>query len=137
MTGANPLDMVAAVGPSLGPCCAEYRDYKNLFPVEWNKYNTGNSRFDFWAITSDQLRDAGLPPERVEFARICTKCNSADFFSYRSETVTGRFASVIALREQSVGCGLHKEETKGDPFSASSYQRGHQPDYRRAFPHPV
>jgi YfiH family protein len=95
--GIEPRRMVAAVGPSLGPCCAEYRDYKEMFPAEWEKYRVGEARFDFWALTMDQLEKAGLPPDRVEMARICTRCHRADFFSYRGEIVTGRCASVIAL----------------------------------------
>jgi hypothetical protein len=104
--GADPRLMVAAVGPSLGPCCAEYRDYKNQFPPEWRRYNAGKARFDFWAITLDQLRDAGLLLERVEMAHVCTRCHTADFFSYRNEAITGRFASVIALRKHPETRGL-------------------------------
>ena len=96
--GIEPRRMVAAVGPSLGPCCAEYRDYKKLFPADWNRYHVGDARFDFWALTLDQLGDAGLLPEQVEMACICTRCHTPDFFSYRGEAVTGRCASVIALK---------------------------------------
>jgi hypothetical protein len=96
--GIDPSRMVAAVGPSLGPCCAEYRDYKKQFPADWDRYNVGNARFDFWALTLDQLGEAGLLPEQIEMARICTRCHTSDFFSYRGEAITGRCASVIALK---------------------------------------
>ena len=96
--GAEPSRMIAAVGPSLGPCCAEYRDHEKMFPREWQKYHVGRNYFDFWAITRDQLTAAGVNPGSIEVAGICTKCSTKDFFSYRSQAVTGRFASVIGLR---------------------------------------
>jgi len=58
--------------------------------------------FNFWEISKGQLMEAGLLPENIKIAAICTACN-ADFFSYRRATRrgngrTGRNGSVIALR---------------------------------------
>ncbi len=90
--------IIAAVGPSLGPCCAEFVDYERMFPREWERYHVGCKHIDFWSLTRDQLIAAGVAPDRIEIAEICTKCGTGDFFSYRGEKTTGRFAAVIGLR---------------------------------------
>jgi copper oxidase (laccase) domain-containing protein len=41
---------------------------------------------------------AGVPAKNIESSRICTRCRAHEFFSYRSEKNTGRFAAVIGLK---------------------------------------
>jgi polyphenol oxidase len=53
--------------------------------------------FDLWRLSFDQLRAAGLRPENIEVAGLCSRCREEDFFSYRRDGVTGRQAAVIAL----------------------------------------
>jgi hypothetical protein len=93
----RPADIIAAIGPSLGPCCAEFVHYRKEIPEIFWQYKTANDHFDFWAISCDQLADAGVLRENIEVSNICTLCNTAVFFSYRGEGRTGRFASVIGL----------------------------------------
>lgn len=93
----RPADIIAGIGPSLGPCCAEFVHYRSEIPEIFWKHKTANDHFDFWAISRDQLTDAGVPRENIEISNICTRCNTAVFFSYRGEGRTGRFASVIGL----------------------------------------
>ncbi|MFH1136656.1 MAG: polyphenol oxidase family protein [Pseudomonadota bacterium] len=88
--GARPENMLAGISPSLGPCCAEFVNFRDELPREFWDYGRG-SLFDFWAISRDQLVDAGLRPENVEYSNMCTKCGSEGFFSYRGEGRTGRF----------------------------------------------
>ncbi len=95
--GTRPGDLVAGISPSLGPCCAEFVDYRTELPVEMHGYQMAPNRFDFWAISRDQLQESGVRQERIDSAAICTKCGS-DYFSFRRERVTGRFGSVIMLR---------------------------------------
>jgi len=46
-----------------------------------------------------QLLDAGLKPEAISVAGLCTSCNSNRFFSYRAEHgFTGRMLSMIGIR---------------------------------------
>lgn len=96
--GCKPQDVVAGIGPSLGPCCAEFVNYKLEIPEKYWSYKNAAHHFDFWAISRDQLREAGILPENISIAGICTKCNPDRFFSYRGEGTTGRFAAVIGLR---------------------------------------
>lgn len=93
---SHPENLWASISPSLGPCCAEFRDWKNLLPRTLHGFQTAPAHFDFWAITLWQLRSAGLPSEQIETSRICTAC-SKDYFSYRREGVTGRNATAIML----------------------------------------
>ena len=93
----NPGNIIAGVGPSLGPCCSEFIHYKNEIPKKFWDYKDGSDHFNFWAISRDQLEAAGVPAENIHISKMCTKCNSDLFFSYRKEKKTGRFAAVIGL----------------------------------------
>lgn len=94
----NPRDLIACIGPSLGPCCAEFVNYKSELPESFHKYEVKDKHFDFWAATRDQLLEAGLDMKRIHCAGICTKCGGENFFSYRRNRQTGRFAAVIGLK---------------------------------------
>lgn len=96
--GSQPRSLYAAVGPSLGPCCAEFRNFRQEFPETLWGYQVRPTYFDLWRLTADQLLTAGLQPERLDLARLCTRCEAGEFFSYRRDKVTGRQGAVIALR---------------------------------------
>jgi YfiH family protein len=97
--GCKPGRIQAAIGPSLGPCCAEFVNYKTEISGEFWRYRDANNHFDFWAISADQLNAAGVPEEHIESSRICTRCRTDEFFSYRAEKITGRFAAVIGMKD--------------------------------------
>jgi YfiH family protein len=96
--GCRAQDMIVGIGPSLGPCCAEFVHYKNEIPEAFWKYKSNAGHFDFWSISCDQLCDKGVLPENVDVSRMCTKCDPNRFFSFRGEGTTGRFANLIGLR---------------------------------------
>ncbi|MDY6824786.1 MAG: peptidoglycan editing factor PgeF [Thermodesulfobacteriota bacterium] len=95
--GCNPADMIAGIGPSLGPCCAEFINYKNEIPRPFWSYKDAENRFDFWQISRGQLQATGVPDANIETAGICTRCRSDLFFSYRQEGRTGRFLAALSL----------------------------------------
>lgn len=95
--GAEPSRIIAGISPSLGPCCAEFVNYRDELPPAFHPYEVRPAYFDFWAISRDQLHTAGVRPENIHVAGICTCCSPA-YFSYRRENITGRFASVIGLK---------------------------------------
>lgn len=97
--GSNPKDIFAGIGPSLGPCCAEFKNFRDEIPEKYWSYDVGNNHFDFWKISIDQLREKGVPEENIEIGNICTKCNPDLFYSYRKERDTGRFGTVIMLKD--------------------------------------
>jgi YfiH family protein len=96
----DPENIFAAIGPSLGPCCAEFITHEEIFPYFFKEYMTANNHFDFWSISEAQLVEAGLLKKNIEVSGICTKCRTDLFFSYRAENVTGRFATVAMINEQ-------------------------------------
>jgi polyphenol oxidase len=94
--GCRPEDILAGISPSLGPCCAEFRNYRVELPESLWPFQVRPSYFDFWAITRWQLIRAGLRAEQIEVANRCTVCETSTFFSYRGEQTTGRNAAVLA-----------------------------------------
>ena len=96
--GCRAQDMIAGIGPSLGPCCAEFVHYKTEIPKIFWKYKHKVNHFDFWSISRDQLCEKGVLRENVDVSRICTKCDTNRFFSFRGEGKTGRFANLIGLK---------------------------------------
>lgn len=97
--GSNPKDIIAAISPSLGPCCAEFVSYKELFPRSFWKFQTRENHFDLWAISISQLVEAGLKPENISVSGWCTRCNPQYFFSYRREKRSGRMAAVVGWKD--------------------------------------
>jgi len=101
---SRPEDIQASISPSLGPCCAEFINHNQELPVSFLAFQQRRNYFDFWQISRSQLMKAGLQPEKINIAEICTCC-SPDFFSYRQarrkgDGTTGRNCSIIALRKQ-------------------------------------
>jgi hypothetical protein len=95
--GCRPQDLLAGIGPSLGPCCAEFIHYRTEIPRSLWQYRTGACHFDFWAMSVDQLKAAGVAGCNIEVAGLCTRCRTDLFYSYRGEKTTGRFAVVAGL----------------------------------------
>ena len=97
--GSNPRDLVAGIGPAIGPCCytvgpdvvAAFGDRPYLF---------SDGRLDLWEANRLALVEAGVPADQIEVAGICTQCQSERFFSHRANggQPAGRFAAVIGLR---------------------------------------
>ena len=96
--GCNPSDILAGISPSLGPCCGEFFNFQTELPEEFYAFQTNPTYFDFWRISRQQLTDAGLHPENIRTAGICTVCNSSGYFSYRAAKITGRNAAIIGWK---------------------------------------
>lgn len=97
--GSLPRDIRAAIGPSLGPCCAEFVHYRKELPRSFYTHRVGSNHFDFWAITRDQLCNAGVSAGKIKASLACTRCEHDEYYSYRDRKVTGRMASVIGIRQ--------------------------------------
>jgi YfiH family protein len=95
--GCSPGHILAGIGPSLGPCCAEFIHYRQEIPAQFWSYRLAGDHFDFWRLSVDQLVAAGLARENISQSRICTRCNQHLLYSYRGERHTGRFAAVVGL----------------------------------------
>ena len=100
---SNPDNIQAVVGPSLGPCCAEFRNYQRELPHDFVEFKVNENHFDFWRISVAQLMAEGVQKANAIISGQCTLC-SADYFSYRKavqsgDGVTGRNGSVIVLSQ--------------------------------------
>ena len=96
--GCRGSNLMAAIGPSLGPCCAEFISHEKIFPQKFRRFMVRKNYFDLWEISRCQLIEAGLNKDNIEVAGVCTRCRSDLFFSYRARKVTGRFGTVIMLK---------------------------------------
>jgi hypothetical protein len=101
--GTQPADLQGVISPSLGPCCAEFVNYKRELLPAFEPFMVQDNYFDFWRISMFQMVSAGMVESRIRTAGVCTCC-SDDYFSYRRATrqhggPTGRNCSVIALRQ--------------------------------------
>jgi polyphenol oxidase len=127
--GCKPGDLLAAVGPSIGPCCyevgaefvtkfsAQFADADEYFdeartgdepnPLQWlNMKPPGhqpppkNVHLDLWKANRSQLLAAGLREKSIFVSGLCTACRVDLFFSYRKEgPVSGRMLSVVGKRK--------------------------------------
>jgi hypothetical protein len=103
--GSIPADLVACVCPSVGPECYEVgREVRTAALEEIGRHATaffhpgprGRDHFDLWEANVDALRRAGVRPDSIHVAGICTMCRNDLFPSYRREGETaGRFLAVI------------------------------------------
>jgi len=100
--GAQAGDLLAAIGPAIGPCCYEVsQDLAQAFKDDLGHRvgdpRSGSSRVDLWLANELVLRRAGLSRERIEVLGRCTACEKETFFSHRRDGGrTGRQVGFIA-----------------------------------------
>jgi hypothetical protein len=128
--GARPRDLVAAIGPSIGPCCYRVGDdvrdafaasggWEGLLDAWFSSQPVAvalqgipgidpaasggrNAAFlDTWRATADQLHRAGVPAAHVHASRLCTSCHRDVFHSYRVDGErAGRMIGIIRSSSQ-------------------------------------
>jgi polyphenol oxidase len=126
--GSKPADLLAAIGPSIGPCCyevaadfvtkftAQFADAADYFdeprsgeepnPLQWlNMKPPGhqpppkNVHLDLRKANRSQLIAAGLLAKNIFVSDLCTACHTGLLFSHRREgPLSGRLMSAIGLR---------------------------------------
>ncbi|MCG8552711.1 MAG: polyphenol oxidase family protein, partial [Desulfobacterales bacterium] len=81
--GCSPANIRAGISPSLGPCCAQFINYKQEIPENlWHYKAEDRPYFDFWQISRDQLGMHGILDEHIETMGLCTRCRTDLFYSY-------------------------------------------------------
>jgi len=101
--GCDPADLLAGVGPAIGPCCYEVGPevvaaVEAACPpgTEAARDVNGRTHLDLPGAVCAQLRAAGV--EQIEDSGLCTACRVDEFFSHRAEHGrTGRFGIVMEL----------------------------------------
>lgn len=82
---ADPAELIAVRGPSLGPQAAQFTRFEAEFgPAFRPFYNAQTQTVDLWALTRHQLRTAGLRAENIHGLDLCTRSRQDLFFSYRA-----------------------------------------------------
>jgi YfiH family protein len=103
---AKPEDLRVAIGASAGPCCYEVgSDVIDAFTskfVDGDKLfvptRPGHALVDLLKANRDQLTSAGVNPERIHTAPLCTMCRTDLFFSYRKEkSLRGKVGRLMAV----------------------------------------
>jgi hypothetical protein len=90
-----PEDLLAAIGPGIGPCCFEVGPE---VAVQFGE-PARRTRIDLQDAVRRQLLDAGLHPERIYAAGLCTVCRADQFHSFRRDREkAGRMISVINVK---------------------------------------
>jgi YfiH family protein len=103
---SDPADLVAAIGPCLGPCCGEVgREVVEAFRLAGHAeaaiarwFSTGASGrpyLDLWAANRDQLVNSGVPRSQIHVAGLCTRTHEKMLHSYRAGQRAGRMAAMI------------------------------------------
>jgi len=100
--GASPPDMLASLGPCIGPCCFVI---DRTCAVELSResihqpYVTCHNHCwtaDLAAMNRARLIQQGLQPQHIECLNQCTSCHPDRFFSYRRDHGnTGRHLAVV------------------------------------------
>ena len=128
--GTAPRDLVAAIGPSIGPCCYRVgQDVRAAFEAAGTQTGWLDSWFsetptatavcgvpgtdpaasgggpalflDTWTANANQLRDAGVPASQIHVSRACTSCYRETFHSYRVDGErAGRMVGIIKRSSQ-------------------------------------
>ena len=103
---AKPENLRVAIGASAGPCCYEVGTevidaFTSRFGSGANLFTTtrpGHALVDLLKANRDQLESAGVLPERIYTAPICTMCRTDLFFSYRKEkNLHGKVGRLMAV----------------------------------------
>ena len=104
--GIDKRDILAAIGPCIGACCYEvgievYESFiqkdKN-FSICFEPKENDKFMLDLTKANELVLLRAGLLPENISCANICTRDNEKEFFSHRRDgVVRGTMSAFICL----------------------------------------
>jgi YfiH family protein len=127
--GSKPSDLLAAIGPSIGPCCyevgvelvskfaAQFADASEYFdeprtgdepnPIQWltmkppgHQPPPKNVHLDLRKANVSQLKSVGVRAANIYVSDLCTACNTELLFSYRrAGPLSGRLMAVIGIHE--------------------------------------
>ena len=105
--GSDPSRLLTAIGPGMRACCYEVgSDVAELFKKEYPEccsampasVHPDKYLLDLGKALDVQMNRAGIRPENRYDLKLCTCCNTEEFFSHRAEgSAAGRMMSIIGL----------------------------------------
>ncbi len=98
--GAARERLVAALGPSIGPCCYTIDEARASLVAERIgdrslRRGRDGAAFDLWSANAAQLREAGV--REIEIAGLCTLSGGGDLWSYRGRGPDGRYGTQLGF----------------------------------------
>lgn len=106
--GCRREDIVAGIGPSIGPCCFEVDEpvYDRFAAMSVfddacvKRLPQGKFLIDMWQVNRRLLLAAGLREEHISVTDLCTRCRPDVFWSHRATNgVRGSLAALISITE--------------------------------------
>jgi YfiH family protein len=106
--GSEPGDILAGIGPSIGPCCFAVGEevaekFREAFPKAVDKLiveQEGQLSVNLWEANSLQLLEAGVSAGNIEMADTCTYAHEELYFSHRRQGMTrGGQAALLMMKE--------------------------------------
>ncbi len=106
--GSDPADILCGIGPSVCFDCYEVSSdvagiFEKMFPehqesVLYKKEN-GKYQLNLWEANRRILINAGIRPEHIETAGLCTSCNPEILYSHRkSGNQRGNLAAFLQIK---------------------------------------
>lgn len=102
--GCKRENILAAVGPSIGPCCFEVdapvqQAFAALDEADGCSRPAGEKFYiDLWAVNRRILEAAGVPAAHITVTDLCTRCHPDLFWSHRAAGgQRGSLAGFIAM----------------------------------------
>lgn len=92
--GSEPRDIVAAIGPSIGPCCYDIDEERYAaFMEEFSpgledivRFHHGRPYLNLAYLSYRLLLGTGLEKKHIDFFPFCTSCDRRRFFSFRRDS---------------------------------------------------
>jgi len=101
--GSKVSNVMAYIGPSIGPCCYEVdegaaQSFAEVCGEQFVLRGDGRPRLDLWSAVEQELSDCGIPAGNIDNVRTCTCCNSSHYFSHRADgPQTGRQGLMVGV----------------------------------------
>jgi YfiH family protein len=96
--GCMPAELLAYIGPHIGPCHYEVDETRmSQFVNAFGSIASAQGRLDLGAVVSESLSEVGVLLDNVVAAGVCTAEATDAFYSFRAEGLTGRHGAVAAI----------------------------------------
>ena len=99
-TGCHTSDLLAYVGPHIGPCHYEVGPERlSQFINAFGSIASAQGRLDLGAVVYQTLSEVGVSSGNVVSAGVCTAEETGSFYSFRAEGRTGRHGALAVILE--------------------------------------
>lgn len=94
--GSQVEDIKILMGPSIQKCCYEVGLESTIGLEKYLHVQHEHYFLDLQSANKEDFLSLGILEQNIEISPICTCCDK-NYFSYRRDTITGRFCGVITL----------------------------------------